>query len=115
MAATMFERKRLTGRTSRMIDEAIRLARDGRAVYVIAMQFQEIQRIIDDRFPGSGIKVEQAIPEKFDWYRMRPWGANSNCVWLIDHYIIEARFEPMIREWCRFDATDEQRGATDAT
>lgn len=97
--------KRATGRTTRLLDEAIRLANEGRAVYVIARQATMLQEEINKRLPNSGIKCEESIPYGFSWPAMRVIGSHPNCVWLIDHYAIESdrQFAAMFEMMMRFD------------
>lgn len=97
--------KRKTGRTDRLIDEALRLSGGGKAVYIITQQATELQSRIDRICPNSGIKCEPVLPVHFDWFTMRPVGARPNCVWLVDHYIVESdwRFRAMFDAMTQFD------------
>lgn len=99
------ESGRASGRTTRMLAEAKRLASEGRAVYVIARHHQMLQREIDAEMPGSGIKCEPDVPLGFDWKTMRVRGSRPNCVWLFDHYQIEADpvFAAMFAAMTQFD------------
>lgn len=100
------ESRRASGRTTRMLAEAKRLAKEGKAVYVIATHHQQLQRQIDSEYPNSGIKCEPHVPLGFDWRAMRVHGSHPNCVWLFDHYAIEADcvFVAMFEAMTRFDA-----------
>jgi hypothetical protein len=97
--------KRASGRTSRLIAEAKKQAEAGKAVYVIAKHWQQLQKQIDAEMPRSGIKCEPDIPNNFDWQTLRVRGSHPNCVWLIDHYWIEWNdtFAAMFAELTRFD------------
>lgn len=105
MAADPFAVKRRTGRTIRLVSEALLLAGQGRAVYVIARQAAALQKRIDKDVPGSGIKCEPQLPVGFNWRTMRVEGSHPNCVWLVDHYMIESDpvFMSMFEALTRFD------------
>lgn len=96
-----------TGRTTRMLEEAKRLASLGRAVYVVAAD-EAHAAILKAALPPkaeTGISVE--TPESlgnFDWHYMRLMRAHPNCVVLVDHYTIESRFALMLNMLHRFDA-----------
>ena len=98
----MLEVFRGTGRTTRMLDEAKRMAADGKAVYVIAaneLQANELRSLA-----GESVKVETAKSAgNFDWEQLRLVGAHPNCVTLIDHYAIESRFARVLEMLHRFD------------
>lgn len=97
----MNEHLRQTGRTERLIKEAIRLSHMGRAVYVLVHNrnyIEPLQHRIHDTVGhrNHGIKVE-LLPEEFDWGRMRPCRshAHPNCVWLVEHAAAEMRLEQL--------------------
>lgn len=94
-----------TGRTTRMIEEARRLAGEGRAVYVVVDPPSEdrIKKLTSS--PRMGIKVETTIRGlgNFDWETMSLRNAHPNCVVLVDHYVIEQRFGAMLDMLHRFD------------
>lgn len=95
---------RRTGRTTRMLDDAKRLTDDGHAVYIIAAngpQAMEFRRELSDR---PEIKVECRPPEGFNWQTMRVVGAHPNCVFLVDHYAIENKFDTMLKMLHRYDS-----------
>jgi len=104
---------RRTGRTTRMIEEALRLARDGRAVYVVSRDHRKLQQHFDAVIPGGAIKCEPKVPLGFDWTLMRSPGSHPNCVWLVDHYVIEAddRFAAMFEAMTKFDLPATEGGA----
>jgi hypothetical protein len=89
-----------------MLSEAKRLASEGRAVYVVAAHWKQLQDLIDDEMPRIGIKCEPDIPQNFDWQTMRVRGSHPNCVWLFDHWAIESNpaFAGMFRAMTQFDA-----------
>lgn len=96
-----------TGRTTRMVAEAHRLARLHKAVYVYVSTRADVARVRQMVGPGPhGIKVE-VIPPNFDWNNFRVPGAHSNCVFLVDHHGIEISFSRVLKELHRFDAEDQ--------
>ncbi len=104
MINTVLER---TGRTTRMVQHAVELAKQGRAVYVVMAndhQAQEFQKIIPTQ---SGIKFETHL-SNLDWETMRLLGAHPNCVVLVDHYVIERRFSAMLEMLHAYDLTEEK-------
>ena len=88
-----------------MLETAKKLSAEKRAVYVIADNMHDAQRLqielgTDDR----NIKIE--TPEtvnNFDWETMTLRGAHPNCVVLVDHHAIEDRFGPMLKMLHAFD------------
>lgn len=103
-----FER---TGRTTRMMGEAKRLARAGRAVYVIAWSGDHakmLERSLTTEEAELAIKFETAAsPGNFEWEPSpRLLGAHPNCVVLVDHAAIERRFAGILRELHRWDPPD---------
>lgn len=95
---------RKSGRTTRMLVEAERLASDGRAVYVIAANMAEVSRLQSLLRSDSGVKVETCdSPGNFDWDTLSLKGAHPNCVVLVDHYAIECRFRRILDELHRYD------------
>ena len=103
----MIDAKRRTGRTSRMLERARQLARDGRAVYVVAASqhhARQIKQMLGSD-EGGGIKVESAdgLRNSLDWEGLTLRGAHPNCVVLVDHYAIESRYSAIIEEWLRYD------------
>lgn len=98
-----------TGRTTRMLGEAKRLARAGRAVYVIAashVHAKQLESTLSTDDLELGIKFETAeSPGNFQW---EPYphlrGAHPNCVVLVDHYAIECKFAWILRELHFWDA-----------
>lgn len=103
------EALRNTGRTTRVIEDAIRLAREGRAVYVLGADYghaKVLQRIIDKRAGKyHGIKCESpgGLGTQYNWDTGRLEGAHPNCVVLIDHHAIERRYAGVIEMLHRYD------------
>jgi hypothetical protein len=92
-----------------MLAEAKELAKAGRAVYIIAAtqaHVRELEAMAGDEMRDLGIKIE--VPSSlrnFDWDKMRLWGAHPNCVVLVDHYVIEARYAFLLWMLHRWDPT----------
>jgi hypothetical protein len=93
---------RQTGRTTRLIEKAVQLAHEGRAVYIHTPErcVRRTQKQVDETWeklwPGRphGIKVEAPHPHaQFNWWEMRVLGAHPNSVWLVDHYLVERRIQ----------------------
>ena len=98
----MIGNKRQTGRTSRMLESARRVAQEGRGVYVIAAHQRhahELRHMLGS--DADRIKVETAhgIGQSLDWHTLTLRGAHRNCVVLVDHYTIEFLFEAFNASW----------------
>lgn len=108
-----------TGRTTRLLQEARRLSDEGRAVYVIVSSDELVKSFQTEEFRRRGIKVEtMASVGNLELETMRLRYAHPNCAVLVDHYVIERRFRPMLEMLHRFDlpALGVERVAnTDAT
>ena len=108
MRVPSVEAIRRTGRTARMLDEAKELARQGRAVYVIAATYahaKNLEHIAGEECQQLGIKFE--TPDSlgnFDWRTMRLITGHPNCVVLADHFAIETHFAQMLEMLHRYDA-----------
>jgi hypothetical protein len=112
-----FDNLRQTGRTTRLLKEAYRLASEGRAVYVLACRHDYALKMeceFDSMFgPGEsrrmGIKFESpdGLPN-FDFRTMTLGrGAHPNCCVLVDHYTIELHYARLLQELHRFDAPSD--------
>lgn len=94
-----------------MLEEAKKLSKQGRAVYVITANKQEQKRIakmLGNENPYNnefGIKIETPeTPGNFDWRTLSLIGAFPNCVVLVDHFAIELHIgELLLNELHRFD------------
>lgn len=97
-----------TGRTARMLAEALRLNKAGRAVYVIVEgthMAREFRRMLDKQSPGHAVQFEtEASLPNFHWHTVQLRGAHANCVVLVDHWVIERRFRRVLAELHRFDS-----------
>jgi hypothetical protein len=99
-----------------MLSEAFKLAKEGKAVYVLAANSQHMYQMerLADRLFGSGeasalgMKFETpASLTTFDFRTMQLKGAHPNCRVLIDHWAIESEYARMLSELHRFDIVEE--------
>lgn len=104
------EKLRSTGRTTRMLKEAKRLADEGRAVYVVTRNQDQARRLIFDFARANGVqpadvgvKIESARAVDLDWTTMRARGAHPNCAFLVDHFAIEEHCAAALVELHRYD------------
>lgn len=110
---TYLESLKRTGRTTRMLQEALQLAEQGRAVYVVAVSHPhaaQLQHAIDEAAgrTNHGIKIETAQALGFSWAQLRVPGSHANCVFLIDHAAIEWTFSRVLAELHRFDQPTQE-------
>ena len=103
-----------TGRTTRMLEHAKKLAREGRAVYVIADNTRDMRRL--EILCGEsklGIKFETpSTPGNFEWEAMRLRGAHPNCVVLVDHWAIESKFARVLEMLHAYDEPSAEESNT---
>ena len=98
-----------TGRTTRLLIDAIKYARDGEAVYVIAANRREQGRLIvllqdmTNDLDALGIKVETPMSVDLDWDSFTLRGAHPNCRVLVDHFTIEHWFSTLLSQLHRYD------------
>jgi hypothetical protein len=103
-----FEQARRIGRTTRMLQEAEKLASEGRAVYVVGADTHHA-RILNAMFGGEkadrlGVKFESpSTLHNLDLRNMRLYGGHGNCRVLVDHYTIEREFAPVLSMLHRYD------------
>ena len=105
---------RNSGRTSRMIVEAVRQAILGKAVYIVFANRSQadnykpkIDQYVKDGFiPKGSIKLESFGSVDFDWVSGTGRGSDSSTVWLFDHCAIENNmmFQKMYSVATRFNA-----------
>lgn len=103
---------RQTGRTTRMLAEAFKLAREGKAVYILAADSRHMSHIEEmaDSLLGAGkarflgIKFDTLTTlSTFDFQTMQLRGAHPNCCVLVDHWTIESRYAKMLEELHRYN------------
>lgn len=106
----MFARQ--TGRTTRMLAEARRLAEAGYAVYVIEHSSDQAKSRAkqNPELVAMGVKFESIQWVDFDLKANRLRGSHPNCRVLVDHYVAELelnRLELEASRWrvhaCRWD------------
>ena len=90
----MNDHLRQTGRTTRLMGQAVSLAAQGRAVYIFAHNSQYAQRMQRDfeaQFPSVKSVKFDVLPEGFNWRSMQPGGPrhHPNCVFLVDQCAVE--------------------------
>src|SRR5690348_10125997 len=90
-----------TGRTTRMLESAALIARDGKPVYILVYGSNHrryLQACCDSVYPDAGIKVEtEETVGRFDWDTFRFDGMPSNGVVLVDHFLIESKFPLLVQ------------------
>lgn len=103
----MNDELRRTGRTTRMVEEAIKLARCGHAVCILVHEGsyarllrQKVDDLASRLYPGiaHGIKVEAFDfhwENNFDWNILRQPSAHPNSRFLLDHALVEKKIEQL--------------------
>ena len=106
---------RSTGRTTRMLEEAIRLSSEGRAVYVMMhthtaeAEFKHRVAMICER---KGIEVPAIKFETWqslggnrgvDLTQQKMLGAHPNCCLFIDHHFYQHHFEHILAGYHQWD------------
>jgi hypothetical protein len=99
---------RATGRTTRMMEEAIAFAKDGLAVYVVCYSVDHaraLEREWIDQKKNLHIQFEtpQSMGPGWDWRTLRSADMHSNCVVLVDNWAIEGNFMTMLNMLRRWD------------
>lgn len=111
-----------SGRTTRMLAEAHRLAReDGVYVIVVVARHSEVARLRDQflhdfcelaytRVSQSMVLLESGGSVVFtteglyfDWRTLRRPGVHPRCITLVDHFAVESAFGPMLAMLHRYD------------
>jgi hypothetical protein len=89
-----------------MLKHALKLSKNGRAVYIIADNERHAAMLREELGDGNhGIKVE--TPESldnFDWMTLTLRNSHPNCIVLVDHYAIERRFTRIWQMMHAFDS-----------
>lgn len=120
------DEKKGTGRTTRMLKEAIDLAGQGRTVFVIATDERHAETMMRMAFdmldndwaanftpltmrymPLPNSFIQFGTPERlgFHWDLMRAKVYGPNAIFLVDHHTIESRWPRLLEMWRRWDAT----------
>jgi len=97
---------RRSGRTTRMMEQAEKEAKAGKAVYVIFANAALAAMYKTPEREALGIKFEtpSSLPN-FNWRRWTNPGANENCVFLADHFTIENHWCTVLEMAHRWDST----------
>ena len=96
--------KRRTGRTTRMLEEAVRQAKAGRAVYVVMTRGMQQMYKRNPLYEKLGIRLEVLAGLNIEWSPvLRLRGAHPNVLLLVDHHVIEQEFGGILRAWTQFD------------
>lgn len=104
-----FPDKRQSGRTLRMLQKAESLSQAGVKVCVIMSNQSMVtlaRKMADQHrlglFSVSLRSYSEVCP--FMWGSMRPRKETSpETTYLVDHYVIEREFSPVLMEWCEYD------------
>lgn len=103
MSETM-QRLRGTGRTTRMLEHAKRMAGLGQTVYVIAVDARDARRLeMLIGAPELGINVMPGLSAE-EWDRLAVTGASLDSAVLVDHHAIEARYARQLEMLHAYDA-----------
>lgn len=100
----------------RMVEHAVRLAKTGRVVYVVMhnrAQCMAWEQEVATRMRGADLNIRfetaSSLGDDLDWYGMQLRGAYPNCVLLVDHAVIEAKFRNTFRMYQQYDTYRNQR------
>lgn len=118
----MFEEKRQTGRTTRMLEAAIKTASKGYYVIVICATAHDTEmlaiktremlkyhsggqtKIYSESWrPGGQISFDSCNLDQWNWRLLIMTNAHSSCKYYIDHAAIEITFNGMLHELFRWD------------
>jgi len=84
-----------TGRTTRMLQKAAWLAKNGRRVVVVMdhpSQSRDIGQVM------SGVEVVSSRHCTWSWHGMRMQGFSDDTIFLVDHYALEMRRDFLQRQ-----------------
>ena len=99
------ERSRQTGRTNRMILQAMELAEEGKTVYILVASIIHKNSIVErlgNNYPNIKVETFETLSD-FDFRTMELNGIYPDCVVLCDHYTIEKLYGPMLDELYAYD------------
>jgi len=102
--------KRQTGRTTRMLEEALMTARAGRRVCIVMASETEVDRAkqwlrVPSRYNNAHERIEVITPSarSFSWENLQPIGWRAEV--FLDHLVIERRIgQALLEMWEKFDA-----------
>ena len=102
-------KSRSTGRTGRMMREAIRLAEAGQDVVVVVAGAKQAHDLFVEydliTMPLVHLTTEAVANRDIDWMSMRM--KRTGMVLLVDHYVLERRYPKILEMLHRFDAVDD--------
>ena len=120
---------RSTGRTTRMLEEAIRLSSEGRAVYVLLRTRKaepEFRHRVATICEKQGIEVPAIKFETWeslggsggvDLVHQKMLGSHPKCQLLIDHHFFQHHFEHILagfHQWDRIEFEDDPEAPKNA-
>jgi hypothetical protein len=94
------------GRTTRMVQEAKRLADQGKTVFILAASHTHAH-VLRTWITDSRIAVDTVGCGDFDWHTMTLRGMSPDCVVLVDHFAIELYWNKLLTEYHRYDTTTD--------
>jgi hypothetical protein len=99
----MLDTLRQTGRTERMIQEALRLHGEGKPVVIVVGSPQDFRRVT--MAVRETVPVIQVSPsdQGWNWDELRQVGRPIETEYLIDHYTIERKFGRVLEAYHRFN------------
>jgi len=101
---------RQSGRTTRMVSEAVSRVGYGKVIYVVVptgirgQVLRQLQMGLDGKpLESVGVVVSHTLPMNFDY---RTWTAPGyrDCEFFIDHSILERTFYRFLQEYHRYDS-----------
>lgn len=101
----MSDKRRQTGRTSRLIAEAVRMKSEGKRVAVIFSTMGEVHEF--QLKTNCCVKAFSASSQEWSWDEFRVYGLPLDTEYLVDHHAIESRFSKILRAYHRFDFAQE--------
>jgi len=124
---TTMESLRNTGRTTRMLEEAISIAKSGGMVIVAAYTFHDCGRLYERclelldggitqvrkqpasialEFGEGRINFSSCCSELFDWRTLAFAGLHQDTKQFVDHAAIERKYAKAVEQLHRFDASE---------
>lgn len=99
--------KRGSGRSTRLIQEAVKLAISGKKVCIVAKNCRSIELQIESIVPQNSVTYFNFIPKDFNWELMHD-NISKDAIWLIEHYMIEdnIQFQNMLKTITAFDVSE---------
>lgn len=109
VGASAYDPKRATGRSTRMLMEAVALAKEGRRVTVVVpgAQTYHAHMLLEEAGVATLVKVERpTFLARIDFMErdMRVRGEDGSHVLLIDHYVLEERYHALLAMLTRYDS-----------